>query len=52
MHFGLGQADKVRVRVLWPHDAANATASAWQTVGADAFYTFDKTRGVVAWRQP
>ena len=56
MHFGLGQADKVRVRVLWPHDAANAAtssgASAWQTVNADAFYTIDKSRGVSAWRQP
>ena len=53
MHFGLGQADKARVRVLWPHDAAaSGAASAWQTVTADAFYTIDKSRGVSAWRQP
>ncbi len=52
MHFGLGQADKVRVRVLWPHDGASSASSAWQTVNADAFYTVDKIRGARVWKQP
>ena len=53
MHFGLGQADKVRLRVWWPHDTTGntgSTASAWHSVDANAFYTVDKLRGVSVWK--
>ncbi len=48
MHFGLGAADKVRLRVLWPF----GEWSAWQVINADSFYTVDKTRGTSLWKQP
>ena len=48
MHFGLGTAEKVRLRVLWPF----GEWSVWQVVNADSFYTVDKTRGASLWKQP
>ena len=48
MHFGLGSATEVKVRVQWPH----AAWGAWQSVKADAFYTLNKETGVFAWRAP
>jgi hypothetical protein len=48
MHFGLGDADKVKVRVLWPH----GEWSAWQAVRADAFHLIDKARGASEWKAP
>ncbi len=48
MHFGLGAAEKVRLRVLWPF----GEWSAWQLVNADSFYNVDKTRGASLWKQP
>ena len=48
MHFGLGAAQKVRLRVLWPH----ADWSAWHNVDADSFYNVDKTRGASSWKAP
>ncbi len=48
MHFGVGAATDVKVRVQWPH----ASWGDWQTVAADAFYIVDKERGVKAWKAP
>ena len=48
MHFGLGEAKEVKVRVQWPR----VNWSAWQTVQADKFYTFDRDSGITAWRTP
>jgi hypothetical protein len=41
MHFGLGAATTVKVRVQWPFSEAGS----WQTVAADGFYVIDKTSG-------
>ena len=48
MHFGLGSAKTVRLRVLWPY----ASWSAWQTVNADSFYIVDRQSGTSVWRAP
>ena len=48
MHFGLGEARSVKLRVQWPQ----GEWSAWQTVAADAFYGGDRERGVVEWKAP
>jgi enediyne biosynthesis protein E4 len=46
MHFGLGAATTVKVRVQWPFSEVGP----WQTVAADAFFTIDKTSGVSPWK--
>ncbi len=48
MHFGLGEAKDVKLRVQWPH----GEWSAWQNVRADAFYSVDREAGVRAWTAP
>ena len=48
MHFGLGAAEQIKLRVQWPH----GDWSAWQPVNADGFYVMDKTLGVSAWKAP
>jgi enediyne biosynthesis protein E4 len=48
MHFGLGDAKDVKLRVQWPH----GTWSNWQPVAADAFYTVDKEAGITNWKAP
>ena len=48
MHFGLGKASTVKLRVQWPHDGWGP----WQTVAADGFYIVDKQAGVSAWKMP
>ena len=48
LHFGLGAAEKVRLRVLWPF----GEWSPWHVVNADNFYNIDKTRGASLWKQP
>jgi enediyne biosynthesis protein E4 len=45
MHFGLGTAMRVKLRVQWPH----ATWGPWVPLAADAFYLVDKDRGVSEW---
>ncbi|MDH5539341.1 MAG: CRTAC1 family protein [Rhizobacter sp.] len=45
MHFGLGQADVVKLRVQWPH----AGWGGWQSLQANGFYIVDKDRGASAW---
>ena len=48
MHFGLGSATSVKLRVQWPH----ADWGPWQAVAADTFYRVDKERGVSPWKAP
>ncbi len=48
MHFGLGAAQQVKLRVQWPHSGW----SEWQTVQSNGFYTMDKERGLTAWKAP
>ena len=48
MHFGLGDAKDVKLRVHWPH----GDWSAWQAVAADQFYSVDKEAGVSVWKAP
>jgi enediyne biosynthesis protein E4 len=55
IHFGLGAATSVKVRVQWPF-SENQAWSSWQTVAADGFYVIDKAAGktevVNAWKAP
>jgi hypothetical protein len=44
MHFGLGPAAQVKLRVQWP----DGSTSAWLPAAADGFYLLDKTRGLSA----
>ena len=48
LHFGLGQATEVKLRVQWPHSGWGE----WQTVAADSFYTVDKEAGTSPWKAP
>ena len=48
MHFGLGEATSVKLRVQWPY----GDWGLWQTVAADAFYLVDKAAGASAWKAP
>ncbi len=48
MHFGLGDAKDVKLRVQWPH----GTWSSWQPVAADGFYTVAKDAGITPWKAP
>jgi hypothetical protein len=48
MHFGLGEARDVKLRVQWPH----GEWSAWMPVAADAFYAVNRETGVSAWKAP
>ena len=48
MHFGLGAAQKVRLRVQWPHGSWGP----WQEVAANAFYVVDRQSGTNPWRAP
>ncbi len=42
MHFGLGAATRVKLRVQWP----DGSLSGWAEAAADNFYNLDKTRGL------
>ncbi|MDH5541084.1 MAG: CRTAC1 family protein [Rhizobacter sp.] len=48
MHFGLGAASQIRLRVQWPH----GDWGAWQPVAAGGFYLVDRERGVRPWAAP
>ena len=48
MHFGLGPATRVKLRVQWPHGEWGP----WQTLAADGFYVVDRARGAGAWAAP
>jgi hypothetical protein len=48
MHFGLGDAKDVKMRVQWPH----GPWSDWQTVAADNSYIVAKDAGAQPWKAP
>ncbi|MCI4427543.1 MAG: CRTAC1 family protein [Burkholderiales bacterium] len=48
IHFGLGAAQNVKLRVLWPQ----GEWSAWYSVAADAFYGVDRERGLIDAKAP
>jgi hypothetical protein len=48
MHFGLGAAKDVKVRVQWPQ----GDWSAWQSAAVDAFYVLNRETGLAAWKAP
>ncbi len=52
MHFGLGSASAVKLRVQWPGSEPADAWGPWQSVAADAFYSVDRARGVEAWKAP
>jgi hypothetical protein len=47
LHFGLGNAEEVKVRVQWPN--AGGRWSTWQTVKSNNFYVLDKSTGATPW---
>ena len=52
MHFGLGAASTVRLRVQWPNGDPVGAWGPWQSAAADGFYVVDRTRGVDTWKAP
>ena len=57
MHFGLGAATQVRVRVQWPHGGAGGAGDAgswsdWASAKADSFYLLSKETGLAPWKAP
>jgi enediyne biosynthesis protein E4 len=48
MHFGLGDAKDVKMRVQWPH----GPWSDWQTVAADNSYIVARDAGAQPWKAP
>ena len=48
MHFGLGQALKVKLRVQWPQ----GNWGPWQEVAANNFYIVDRQAGTNLWKAP
>ena len=48
MHFGLGAATVVRLRVQWPQ----GEWSEWRSAAADGFYLLDRERGLSDWKAP
>ncbi|MDA5555372.1 CRTAC1 family protein [Shimia sp. MMG029] len=44
-HFGIGDAETVKVRVIWP----DGEASAWQEVPTNGHWQIKRDSGVVAW---
>jgi hypothetical protein len=44
-HFGLGDADKAEIRVIWP----DGTASGWQSVDSDSFYVLERGKPAKEW---
>ncbi len=50
LHFGLGNAQEVKVRVQWPNSGGQW--SAWQSVNSNGFYVLDKSTGATPWSAP
>ena len=48
MHFGLGTARNVKLRVLWPHRSWGP----WMDAAADSFFVVDRQAGLKPWRAP
>ena len=52
MHFGLGNASDVKLRVQWPGTDRITGFGEWQSVRADGFWLIDKDRGASPWKAP
>ncbi len=54
MHFGVGAAQEVKVRVLWPHGHKDHPAdwSDWQSAAVNGFYLFNQQKGLMPWKKP
>jgi hypothetical protein len=50
MHWGLGQAQDIKVRVQWPNDGGRW--GPWQSLQANGFYVIDKGAGATRWEPP
>jgi hypothetical protein len=50
LHFGVGQAQNVKVRVQWPND--DGRWGSWLPVRPNGHYVVDKATGVTAWKFP
>ena len=48
LHFGLGEATRVKLRVRWPH----GDWGPWLAVAADGFYGVDRDRGLIEGKAP
>ena len=48
MHFGLGAAQSVKLRVLWPQGSWGP----WLTAASGGFYAVDRQNGISAWKAP
>jgi len=46
MHFGLGAAQNVKLRVLWPYSSWGP----WLTVASGGFYAVDRQNGISVWK--
>ena len=47
LHFGLGKAQDIKVRVQWPNDGGKW--GPWMTVNPNGFYNIDKASGASNW---
>jgi hypothetical protein len=50
LHFGLGKAQDIKVRVQWPNDGGKW--GPWTTVKPNGFYNIDKASGAINWTPP
>ena len=50
LHFGLGQAQNIKVRVQWPND--DGRWSDWLPIAPNGHYIVDKATGVTPWNFP
>jgi hypothetical protein len=48
MHFGLGSAAQVKLRVQWPQ----GEWSDWKSANANGYYVMDKDMGITPWKAP
>ncbi len=48
VHFGLGNTQKVKIRVRWPFESW----SEWLHADANQFYVFERERGLTRWSAP
>lgn len=50
LHFGLGNAQEIKVRVQWPN--TGGLWGPWQVVEPNKFYVLDKASGATRWSTP
>jgi hypothetical protein len=48
-HFGLGEAERAEVRVIWPGGETGGEAGAWEALDAGAFYRLERGRPAAVW---